>query len=461
MVVAHLERSGSDAGLLVDAVADASFCSALLDSIGRRREHQGAGNTGLQGHGRPDLRRLLTTEDLEVKLIGAEQSNTSVVFGDRVVMKLIRKVEPGRNPEVEMGAALTDARFDATGRYLGSMDYRSPAGSMTVAVAQGFVPNEGDAWSLTGDVLGRFYEHVVTADGEIDAIPDPPDPLDPEVRTPDGDTIVEIPDAVMELVGPILEPVDLLARRTAELHAVLAGVRGEAFAPEAFSTLYQRSLYQSFRGQTRSTMSLVRRRLKDRRAGFAEAVVADLQRLLEREQDLLDRFGRVRERRIDAKRIRIHGDLHLGQVLWTGRDMIIIDFEGEPSRAIGERRIKRSPLVDVAGVLRSFRYATIVSLAEQAARGVVSEDPAQRAGVEAWGDLWRRWVDAIFLARYLDSLGESDLLPSSSADLRLLLDAYEMEKAIYELRYELQYRPAWVQIPLGSILSRLDEESGG
>jgi maltose alpha-D-glucosyltransferase/alpha-amylase len=392
-----------------------------------------------------------------VKLIGAEQSNTSVVFGDQVVVKLIRKVEPGENPEVEIGRALGRAGFGASAPHLGHLEHRSSAGATTLAVAQGFVNNEGDAWTLALDLLGRFYEQVVTTDVELGELPVPP-------AGPLGQA-VEVPESVAGLIGPVLAPVEMLARRTAEMHRALAAVPGDAFSPEPFSTLYQRSLYQSFRGQTRATMSVVRRRLKARRNALTPDVVADLDLLLSREQRILDHFSQVRSHRLDTLRSRIHGDFHLGQVLWTGRDMVIIDFEGEPSRPIGERRIKRSPLVDVAGMLRSFRYAAAVALDVQAERGVLAEDPEHRAALAEWGELWRRWVEALFLSTYLatvdgDGTG-GGAVPSSDDDRRMLLGVYEVEKALYELRYELQYRPTWVTIPLRSILGRLGDGGTG
>jgi maltose alpha-D-glucosyltransferase/alpha-amylase len=345
----------------------------------------------------------------------------------------------------------------ASAPHLGHLEHRSSAGATTLAVAQGFVNNEGDAWTLALDLLGRFYEQVVTTDVELDELPVPP-------AGPLGQA-VEVPESVAGLIGPVLAPVEMLARRTAEMHRALAAVPGDAFSPEPFSTLYQRSLYQSFRGQTRATMSVVRRRLKARRNALTPDVVADLDLLLSREQRILDHFSQVRSHRLDTLRSRIHGDFHLGQVLWTGRDMVIIDFEGEPSRPIGERRIKRSPLVDVAGMLRSFRYAAAVALDVQAERGVLAEDPEHRAALAEWGELWRRWVEALFLSTYLatvdgDGTG-GGAVPSSDDDRRMLLGVYEVEKALYELRYELQYRPTWVTIPLRSILGRLGDGGTG
>ncbi len=446
-VVARLERrGGGDVGLLVDAIVDEAFCDALLTTIGRGREHPGGRGVTVAGSGVPALRRLLA-DDLEVKLIGAEQSNTSVIFGDQVVVKLIRKVEPGVNPEVEIGRALDRAEFPAAAPHLGHLEHRSPAGTTTLAIAQGFVEHESDAWTFALDMLGRYYEQVVTADPDTEV---PPGPGERSLGDP-----VEVPEPVSELIGPVLAPIELLARRTAELHRTLAAVPGEAFTPEPFSTLYQRSLYQSFRGQVRATTSLVRRRLKGVGSSLSDEVVADLERLVADEGRVLDHFDQVRAHRLDTVRTRIHGDLHLGQVLWTGRDMVLIDFEGEPSRPIGERRIKRSPLVDVAGMLRSFRYAAAVALDVAAERGVVS-DPGDHARLATWGDLWREWVEAVFLSTYFGTIGDLRLAPSHDAGRRVLLGVYEVEKALYELRYELQYRPGWVTIPLRSILARVD-----
>ncbi|MGY6501873.1 MAG: maltose alpha-D-glucosyltransferase [Acidimicrobiales bacterium] len=447
-VVAHVERSGgAGAGILIDAVADASFCTALLDSIAKRREVDGESVT-LVGHAEPALRKLVNGGALEPKLLGTEQSNTSVVYGDEVLIKLIRRLEDGENPDLEVGGALTDAGFTHSAPVLGALEYRGKGRSMTLAVAQRFVTNEGDAWALTLDLLGRFYEEVVAVDDGLAGLPTAPDPLSVDH--------IDIPDEVIALIGPIVEPIDLLARRTAEMHLALSGVPGEAFTPDPFSTLYQRSLYQSFRGQTRTTMVAARKLLRGKNRAVDDDVAAGVERLLEVESRLIEHFEKVRGHRIDTHRARIHGDFHLGQVLWTGRDMVIIDFEGEPSRSIGERRIKKSPLVDVAGMLRSFRYATSVALFEQAERGVVSENDA--ATLQAWGEWWRGWVEALFLRRYLDVVAGSRLVPTDDADLRTLLDVYTLEKALYELRYELQYRPDWIPIPLESILDSL---SGG
>jgi maltose alpha-D-glucosyltransferase/alpha-amylase len=446
-VIARLERDGAEIGVLVDAVADADVVTEALTTMANGRSHAGTSGRAV-GEGTRDLRRLLRAEELVPKLLGAEQSNTSVAFGDQVMLKLIRKLDEGINPDLEMGRALTDAGFEHSPDLLGAVRYEGRAHEFTFALAHRFTPNEGDTWRHTLDVLARFYDDVAHHDvGPAEQSP-PPDPL-----TTDE---VVVPDEIATLLGTYVDTTALLAERTAEMHATLAAVPGAGFEPVEFSALYQRSLYQSFRGQVRATMSLLRNRrgaLDDDEAELAE-------RLIAAETDLMDRIGRVRAGRLDAARIRIHGDYHLGQVLWTGRDVVIIDFEGEPSRPIGERRIKRSPLVDVAGMLRSFHYAARAALLEQQARGAVGDETGSVERYAAWGERWRRWTEAVFLRRYLDHAGDIGVLPADTDQLRLLLELYVIEKALYETRYELRYRPDWAAIPLGSILELLHDGPG-
>src|SRR5690606_36546896 len=237
------------------------------------RELKGtSGRAAVHGSSRPELRRVVADGPLEPKLLGVEQSNTSVSFGDEVLVKLIRRLEPGVNPELEVGSALTDAGFEAIADVLGGLEYGTGSKRMTVAVAQRFGPTEGDAWSLTVDCLDRFREEPRTGPAQPGDLPVAPDPFAVDQ--------IDVPDEVMTLIGPMVEPIDRLAERTGELHLTLAEVTDEAFAPEPFSTLYQRSLYQSFRGQTRSTLAAVRRALRSR-PSYAEETIVELERLVE------------------------------------------------------------------------------------------------------------------------------------------------------------------------------------
>jgi maltose alpha-D-glucosyltransferase/alpha-amylase len=241
-----------------------------------------------------------------------------------------------------------------------------------------------------------------------------------------------------------------LGRRTAELHLALASDPVDPnFAPEPFTAGYQRPLHQSMRNLTGRVLQLLRRRLKT----LPEAAQAEAQQVLDFEPELFRRFHSLLDHKISALRTRTHGDYHLGQVLYTGKDFVIIDFEGEPARPLKERRLKRSPIQDVAGMLRSFHYAAYAAFFEQAASGLVQ--PQSQTTLEMWSRFWHTWVSVAFLKTYLQVANGAPFLPQSPAELRILLDAYLLEKAVYELGYELNNRPGWVKIPLQGILQTL------
>ena len=218
------------------------------------------------------------------------------------------------------------------------------------------------------------------------------------------------------------------------------------FAPERFTKLYQRSLYQSMRTICRRNLSLLRRRLNH----LPEDTRPEAAALADRESAILETFRRLLDIRITALRTRVHGDYHLGQVLYTGKDFVIFDFEGEPARPVSERLIKRSPLRDVAGMLRSFHYAACTGLQVCESRGWVQ--PENRAALASWADYWFKWMGATFLKEYLNVVGENAFIPPKADEVQVLLESYLLEKAIYELGYELNNRPDWVRIPISGIL---------
>jgi maltose alpha-D-glucosyltransferase/alpha-amylase len=257
----------------------------------------------------------------------------------------------------------------------------------------------------------------------------------------------EISPRVVDTIGTYAEAARLLGQRTGELHVALASAPEDPdFAPEAFSKLYQRSLYQSTRNLTRRVFQMLGRTLKR----LPESLQSEAKEVLDKEGEILDCFQSVTRKKISAMRLRCHGDYHLGQVLWTGKDFVIMDFEGEPARPINERRIKRSPLRDVAGMLRSFHYAAYSGLFDfRERRGLVVEEELE--AMYFWARFWHVWVSVIFLKAYMEVAIQGDFLPKSSEELRTLLDMYLLEKAIYEMGYELNNRPDWVKIPLQGI----------
>jgi len=302
------------------------------------------------------------------------------------------------------------------------------------------VPNVGDAWNYSLDSLSHYFERALA---QPEAQP-PGTPHAPLLDILNDD----VPILARELIGSYLESARLLGQRTAELHKALASSTDDPeFAPEPFSMLYQRSIYQSMQSQIAQVFQLLRPRLKQ----LPDSARDDAQKVLDMEMEVRRRYRSLLQRRLNTVRIRVHGDYHLGQVLYTGKDFFIIDFEGEPARPLSERRIKRSPLRDVAGMLRSFHYVSYAALFGQVP-GIRPEDfPA----LEPWARSWSIWVCLAFLKAYLAVAKEEPFLPKDPTELQVLLDAYLLEKAVYELGYELNNRPDWVKVPLQGLLQLL------
>ncbi|TML70435.1 MAG: maltose alpha-D-glucosyltransferase [Actinobacteria bacterium] len=447
-VVARLDRKGENA-LLVDGLVDSRFCELLLEALTRKRRLRGdAGAVAVRQA--PALRRVLNDQagPLQPMLFRAEQSNTSVVYGGKLILKVFRRNEEGVNPDFDVGLYLNQHDFENVPAVAGSLEYRR-AGSdpRTLAIVHEIVPNEGDAWSYSRDEVGRFYERVLVEARSVADVWWSPDAPELELAAR------ELPEVAHETSEGYIRSAELLGRRTAELHATLArGDGGPAFAPEPFTSLYQRSLYQTQRNLTRRNLRLLRRV-----QGRLDPSVQELAgRVLAQESELLERFRGLLGRRLTGQRTRYHGDFHLGQALYTGKDFVIIDFEGEPGRSLADRRIKSSPLRDVAGMLRSFDYAAHAGLRDLAERGLVEPESDSYRDLVRWGRMWRSWATAAYLRSYLETARLGAFLPDTDEELGLLLELYVLEKALYELGYELSSRPEWVEIPLAGILHLLE-----
>ena len=421
-VLAHFGR-GSGA-VLCDAIWDTAFRSHLLNAILKRQTIKGQASN-LVGVARDDATDLILSGDSHV--LGAEQSNSSMLFDNQLFLKLYRKLEDGVNPDVEITRFLTEhAGFPNVPAFVGALEYRQGRAEPTVVcLLQRAVPNEGNVWTLTVDAIGRYYERVLERKGDLQNEAPPPAAL------------------LDDLIGGVFpEKAKLLGQRTGELHLALASGTGDpAFAPEPFNAMAQRSVYQNMRATLRRIFTLVEKKLPDLSAKFrdeAKEVLAAEKEILAREKQLLDR-------RTKAAKIRIHGDYHLGQLLYTGKDFVILDFEGEPARPLSERKLKRSALRDVAGMMRSFQYAAYSALWQPAMR---TEDAPF---LERWADFWYRQMSSVFLQSYLQTTREAIFIPKNSDDLQIMLEAYLLDKAVYEIGYELNNRPSWVVIPIRGI----------
>jgi maltose alpha-D-glucosyltransferase / alpha-amylase len=437
-VVARI-RDGAGGGLLYDPTGESDFGNELLRVMATRRKLRGERGevSGVLTREFRDRRRE-DPDALRPQLVRVEQSNTSLLYGNELFFKLFRKLDQGVNPDLEIARQLTRKGFAHTPEVAGELSYRVGDASSTLGVMKRYVPNEGDAWSYTLDALGAFYERLVSQR--------------PRARRTrlDVGTLLECsrsepPEEAHELLGPYLESARLLGVRTAEMHGALASVTDRReFAPEPFSALYQRSLYQSMRNLSGRVFQALERRIDT----LPEAARRPGREVLDRRGEILDRMRAVVGEKMEAQRIRTHGDYHLGQVLYTGRDFVVIDFEGEPARALTERRLKRSPLSDVAGMLRSFSYAAYTALADEELRGLARPDELKE--LDPWARFWAAWTSAVFLRAYRAEAADQDarFLPAREDHMRVLLEAHLLEKAVYELGYELNNRPDWIGVPL-------------
>ena len=433
--------SGRKTGVLHDGAFDDKTCLELLALVG----NSVVLNTQLgRVHGIPSAAfPQIAGPDaagLRVRRGSSEQSNTSIMFGDRLLLKLFRRQQAGINPDVEIGKFLAGhTNFDRIPPFAGSIE-REPAGSgdsSTLAMLQGFVMNEGDGWKWTLDELDRYFEASAPLPlpenlGGILA-----DPLDMADQPPSP--------IARDHVGLYLDSAATLGRRTAEMHLALASASNDpAFAPEPLTSTDLEFLTEDLRRQASHVFDV----LKDRVSLLPDEIVEIAAAVLSRRRRVLDYFRTLQSAGLQAQRIRIHGDYHLGQVLRVKTDFVIFDFEGEPARSLLDRRSKQSPLKDVAGMLRSFSYAAYASLISYTTR-----HPEDIARLEPWAQLWERSVSAGFLRAYREITHAAGFLPADRSDFRGLLDLFLVDKALYELLYELNARPAWVRIPLMGILS--------
>lgn len=440
LLATYRAGDGSE-GNVYDALSDRAFRNSMLEAIAcNQKIHGGRGdliasrtNAFPESCGASDLA-------LDSFISGAEQSNTSTIYRDRFILKLFRKIEPGVNPDIEIGMFLTDRGFRHTPSVLGKIDYVKNDGSVYAAgILQNFVQNRGDAWKYTLESLGAFFGRAL-ASGESAPVLSSyhpmqlaGEPITPQLR---------------ELLGEYVESADLLGRRTAEMHAALADPQGWAeFALEPFTSADGLKLYEEMAGQADIAFELLRRK----QAVLSGAASSDAQRLLRMEHRVTERFLPLRDRPITSERIRFHGDYHLGQVLYTGTDFTIIDFEGEPARPLSERRGKTLAMRDVAGMVRSFQYAAYAALFGQVA-GILNRTETTQA-VELWAAFWTACISATYLMAYFRAVEGLAFLSSDADERRILFDSFLLQKALYEVAYELNNRPDWVRIPLRGILS--------
>ncbi|MBD3317004.1 MAG: alpha-amylase [Chitinivibrionales bacterium] len=440
--VIETEETG---GILYDSTADSAFHQTLFRLMADNKRRRGTHGSLVGRRGGGDLAKRAGERDIPPShLLKAEQSNSSIRFGNSYFLKIYRKLDKGANPEVELLRFLTQkTRFTHAPRYAGSIDYRSgPEDETSVAIMQSFVRADGEAWGYFLDAAGHYFDRILTEEPKpvFDAFP--PSPLEISLD--------KIPSPFSALIGEgPLKMAALLGRRTAELHLALGSRTDDPrFAPEPMDTAYQRNLYSAMEALAKRALETLDTRLSRLPAKFHEPA-----RGLSAQRNAIQaRLKAVTKVKSGGMKIRIHGDYHLGQVLRSGNDFIIMDFEGEPARSVTERKLKYSPFKDVAGMIRSFHYAVYGTLLLE--RRVRAEDVSI---LEHWVAPWYTYTAGAFMRGYSDTVGTSTILPKGIPQRRILLDVFLLEKSVYELMYELNNRPTWAAVPMKGIQSILSQ----
>lgn len=378
------------------------------------------GEHGVFQFGGPSLDPSHPPGASSARALGADQSNTSLVLDDSVIVKTFRRVAIGSNPELELTRLLTTEGFMNIPSHVGEITYGADSDEgeiqIDLGVAQSFITGAVEGWQLALEKLEHLYGAVDEADANED-----------------------IPFLIEERGAELLTAAEELGEATAGLHVTLGREQADPeLAPQAVDAA---DLAEWAASASVSLSDLAQRDLVDLRP-----LVAGIEARIEGVTGIEE----------PGLKTRVHGDYHLGQVIRSPRGWLILDFEGEPARTLAERRGKQSPLKDVAGMLRSFGYAAAASLLARS-----GDDAAERERLEPWALAWENLARDRFLHGYLTRSHEGDFLPGDRASLLALLDFFEIEKALYELGYELNHRPDWIPIPLRGIRQVIERGDNG
>ncbi len=405
-------------GQIVDAIYDKRFQQALFHSITKNNVLNFKKNNLVFSLGK-GLDTLDINSQITSRVLLVEQSNSSIIFGEKYFMKLYRKLFSESNPEVEMVAFLTEhSDFTHIPAFAGSIALQTNnEPEITLGMMQRMVENQTDTWSVTGDSLNSFITSFVKKEFSINE--------------------------------ELFEKVELLAQRTAEMHiGLFSNTDNKAFIVERFDNKYRKFLFDRIQLLLNNRYALIIDNYI-RLEPEAQKLAWDFMEA----KELIDEFiEEINTRKLDSLRTRVHGDYHLGQVLDTENDYIIIDFEGEPESSIIDRKIKHSPLKDVAGMLRSYHYAISAKFFNDESSKNADKNRIARAS-----DRWYGLIQKTFLEKYFSTFGNPHPLFKNNNEINFLLLVYLLEKAVYELGYEVSYRPDWVKIPLKGIVDVIRE----
>lgn len=437
--------------VIYDPSGSASLSNSLIQLYRQRMVQSTRGVLRVDAHAALVTLLAPQAEPLEAHAPSGDQSNTTLFFGQKLMLKVFRQLEDGMNPDVEVCRFLWDHGFRHAPEPLGYVQYTSPAFRATLSAVQRYIPSQGTAWDVTRQALLRALL-LVEQHGLLQNEPAAPKSADLLTSAREA-----VPDSISSLLGSLAPLVTQLAQRSAELHLCLASDAADpAFSPEPFDARYQRNMVQSANDRLNHVFGLLRKQLPS----LPTAHRPRAEKVLLLQGQLAHQLDSLPEARIQADRIRCHGDYHLGQVLFTANDFVIIDFEGEPAQPLSVRRQKHSALYDVCGMLRSFHYAATVATEEVLS---ARHDPEERAALTRWSDAFYRWCSALFLCAYVtrarEEPGQAVFLPRSDDQLRALLRLHMLDKCTYELGYELNNRPDWLPVPLAGLSNLAEQEN--
>lgn len=443
--------SGPVTGVLCHALAFPNCCRGLLNAIQANRV------VNVNDQQLATIRfpqdRVITAAlppDAPLALKNSTKDNATVAFGEAFIYKSFLQIEEGTNPALELSRVMTLAGYTGAVEVAGYTEFRRRGSEpSTLGVLNQFIVHQGTAWQYTLDHLSGFFERVAALSREVPPTLQKNSLIRQEPSEP-------LQNGWQELIGNYLNSCRIIARRTAEMHTILGRVPDPGFAAEPFSKLYQRSFYQSLRtltGRLCQRLALARMSLPDQTRPLAE-------RLIAAGPELLKLFRSVLDPGLGGLRIRCHGNYVLEQLFYTGKDFIVGDFEGEPGKPVGERRLKKSPLHDVAAMVRSFDYAVqsvLLGLSSPRGRtvGLIREEDREVLG--AWASAWYEQAASEYVTEYVQHVAETNLLPSSRERLRTFLDVLLLEKALREIDLEMTDRPDWLIVPLRGVVRMLGE----
>ncbi|MCC5932516.1 MAG: maltose alpha-D-glucosyltransferase [Cyclobacteriaceae bacterium] len=434
-------------GILYDAAYNETFRRELFFMMqGRKKFKSLHGEISFQPNKKSEKIKSIRTE-FNSRILSFDQNNIHIAYNDSYTFKIYRKLEEGINPDVEITRYLEEENRNANlGHYMGVLErHTSGRKTMIMGLLQEIEPHLGDALSYFRDSISDYFETIMAE--YKDSMPAP---LQGDFNNPMP--FEAISEEMQHLIGfAKAEQINLLGQRTAELHLALASEDNPTdFGKEAFSLHYQRSLFASMQSQVRSACNSLQKQLEN--MPYVSNTLA--QEILNRKEEILEKMKKIYASKINTVKIRNHSNYHLGNIMFTGRDFIIKDFEGEPTRSFSEVRLKRSPLRDLATMIRSFHYASFAPILKLG----ILEHTSEYENLLPWAEALFQSITGIFLHAYKDRIGKTDLMPASKEEFYLMMEIFLIERALYEITFEIDNRPELSIIPLRALYSLMKFE---